>query len=59
MAGLQGVCGDVFEASCTVEPSGCVFAWMLLLLSIMVHALHYCVEDECESDDDEVNPMYS
>ena len=27
--------------------------------SIMVHAMYYCVEDECGSDDDEVNTMYS
>ena len=60
MAGLQCVCGDVFEASCTVEPSGCVFAWLLLLISAMVHATHYCTEDDCESDDEcEVNTMYS
>jgi len=54
------VCGDVFEASCSVEPEGCAMAWLLLLISMTIHAMHYCVEDECESgDDDAVNPMYS
>ena len=42
-----------------VEPTGCAFAWFMLLISVMIHAMHYCAEDECESDDDEVNPLYS
>ena len=59
MAGLQCVCGDVFTASCDIEPTGCAFAWLLLLLSAVVHTMHYCRGDECESDDDEPNTMYS
>ena len=60
MAGLQCVCGDVFTASCDIEPTGCAFAWLLLLLSVVVHAMHYCVTNECDSDeDDEPNTMYS
>ena len=59
MAGLQYVCGDVFTASCDVEPAGCAFAWLLLLLSVMVHAMRHCATDECDSsDDDEPSTMY-
>ena len=60
MAGLQCVCGDVFTASCDVEPSGCAFAWLLLLLSAVAHAMQHCATDEYESDDeDRTNTMYS
>ena len=60
MAGLQCVCGDVFAASCDVEPAGCAFAWLLLLLSAVAHAMRYCTTDECDSsDDDEPSTMYS
>ena len=50
---------DVFTASCDVESVGCAFAWLLLLLSAVVHAMHYCGADGCESDDDEPSTMYS
>ena len=46
MAGLQCVCGDVFTASCDVEPSGCAFAWLLLLLSVVAHAMRCCKTDD-------------
>ena len=60
MAGLQCVCGDVFTASCDVEPIGCTLVWLMLLLSVVAHAMHYCVTNECDSDeDDEPNTMYS
>lgn len=60
MAGLQCLCGDVFTASCDVEPTGCAFAWLLLLLSVVAHAMRYCATDECDSsDDDEPSTMYS
>ena len=59
MAGLQCVCGDVFTASCDVEPAGCAVAWLLLFLSAIAHAVNWCATDECESDDDEPNTMYS
>ena len=59
MAGLQCVCGDVFTASCDIEPTGCALAWLLLLLSVVAHAMHYCGGDECESDEDVPNAMYS
>ena len=53
---------DVFKASCNVEPTGCTVAWLLLVLSTMVHVVRcvYCGDDDCESDDD-VGPetMYS
>eukprot|EP01043_Picozoa_sp_COSAG02_P019638 COSAG02_NODE_953_length_15689_cov_112.180564_9_plen_68_part_00 len=42
-----------------IEPTGCAFAWLLLLLSMVAHAMHYCGGDECETDDDEPNTMYS
>ena len=42
MAGLQCACGDVFTASCDIEPTGCALAWLLLLLSVVAHAMHYC-----------------
>ena len=57
MAGLQCVCGDVFTASCDVEPAGCAFAWLLLILSAIVHAMHYCGGDD--SDEEGPNTMYS
>ena len=59
MAGLQCVCGDVFTASCDIGPTGCAIAWLLLLLSMVAHAMHYCVPNESESDDDEPGTMYS
>ena len=59
MAGLQCVCGDVFTASCDVEPAGCAIAWLQLLMSAVAHAMRYCGDDECESDEDEPNTMYS
>ena len=46
------MCGDVFTASCDVEPAGCTVTWLLLLLSVIVHAMHWCATDECDSDDD-------
>ena len=42
MAALQCVCGDVFTASCDIEPTGCTIAWLLLLLSAVAHAMQYC-----------------
>ena len=61
MAGLECVCGDVFRAQCDVEPSSCTFAWVLLMLSVAIHAWQCCAhgcDDESESDD-ETNPMYT
>ena len=35
-------------------------AWLLVLLSALVHAMHYCKGDECDSDEDETpSTMYS
>ena len=60
MAGLQCVCGEAFTASCDIEPAaGCAIAWILLLMSSVAHAMHYCAVDECESGDDEPSTMYS
>ena len=56
MAGLQCVCGEAFTASCDIEP----IAWILLLMSAVAHAMHYCGGDDCESDEDETpSTMYS
>jgi hypothetical protein len=61
MAGLHCVCGDVFTASCDIElVAGCAIAWILLLMSAVAHAMHYCGGDECDSDDEEEpSTMYS
>eukprot|EP01043_Picozoa_sp_COSAG02_P023280 COSAG02_NODE_1239_length_13713_cov_37.434259_4_plen_33_part_00 len=32
---------------------------MMLLLSVVAHAMHYCGDDERDSDEDEPNTMYS
>ena len=56
----QGI-GDVFRAQCDVEPGGCTFAWILLVLSVAIHAWRCCAfecDDDSESDD-ETNPMYT
>ena len=38
----------------------CAFAWLLLLVSAVAHAMRYCTTDECDSsDDDEPSTMYS
>ena len=61
MAGLECVCGDVFRAQCDVEPSGCTYAWILLMLSVAMHAWRCCAlecDDDSESDD-ETNTMYT
>ena len=53
MAGLECVCGDVFRAQCDVEPSGCTYAWILLALSVAIHAWRCCAldcDDDSESD---------
>ncbi len=56
----RGICGDVFTASCDVEPTSCAFAWLMLLLSVVAHAMmHCCVTNGSESDDEEPNAMYS
>jgi len=59
MAALQCVCGEAFTASCDIEPTGCTIAWLLLLLSVVAHAMQSCAVDGCESDEDEPNTMYS
>ena len=51
--------GEAFTASCDVEPAGCTVAWLLLLLSAIVHTMHWCATDESESDDDGPSTMYS
>ena len=47
------------SASCDVEPTGCAISWILLLMSAVAHAMHYCGGDECDSDDEGPNTMYS
>ena len=54
MVGLECVCGDVFRAQCDVEPSGCAYAWILLMLSVAMHAWRCCAlecDDDSESDE--------
>ena len=53
------MCGEVFIASCDIEPTGCAIAWLLLLVGVIVHALHYCGDDACSSDEDEPSAMYT
>ena len=51
---------NALDQLCDVEPVGCAFAWLLLLLSVAAHAIRYCKGGECESDDeDEPSTMYS
>ena len=42
MAGLHCVCGDSFMASCDIDPGSCAVAWLLLIVSTMVHAARCC-----------------
>ena len=62
MAGLKCICGETFKAQCDLEPVGCPFVWLLLMLSIALHVVRCCVydsDDESDGDEDEVNSMYS
>ena len=62
MASLQCICGETFKAQCDLEPVGCPFVWLLLMLSIALHVVRCCVydsDDESDGDEDEVNSMYS
>ena len=34
-------------------PTSCAFAWLLLLVSAIAHAVRCCAADECESESDE------
>ena len=45
-----------------IEPIGCTLVWLFLLMSMMVHAMHYCGSCEYESsedDEDEIPTMYT
>jgi hypothetical protein len=58
MAGLQCVCGDSFMASCDIDPGSCLAAWLLLVLSVMVHAVRCCAwggDDEGTDTDSDGN----
>jgi len=64
MAGLHCVCGDSFMASCDIDPGSCAVAWLLLIVSTMVHAARCCAwggDDEGADSDDEGEPctMYT
>ena len=56
MAGLHCVCGESFMASCDIDPGSCAVAWLLLLVSAMVHAVRCCAwggdDEDPESDGD-------
>ena len=47
MAGLECVCGDVFQARCDVEPLG---AWLLVVMGMALHAWRCCAMDDDETD---------
>ena len=62
MAGLQCVCGDVFRAQCDIDPGSCMAAWLLLVLSVMVHAARCCAwggDDGGTDSDGEPCTMYT
>ena len=54
MAGLHCVCGESFMASCDIDPESCAVAWLLLLVSAMVHVVRCCAwgGDDEDSDGD-------
>lgn len=56
------MCGDIFRATaqCDVDSgSSAMVAWVLLALSVAVHARGLCACDGETSDDDDCNPMYT
>ena len=53
MAGLQCACGPEFFATCDIDSAGCSTAWLLLMLSILLHAARCCGADCDESESDE------
>ena len=64
MAGLHCVCGDSFMASCDIDPGSCAVAWLLLIVSTMVHAARCCAwggDDEGVDSDGDGEPctMYT
>ena len=62
MAGLECVCGEVFRAKCDIEPTGCTFAWLLVVMSMALHAWQCCAMNDDETDeesDEEPTTMYS
>ena len=67
MAGLHCVCGESFMASCDIDPGSvrsCAVAWVLLIVSTMVHAARCCAwggDDEGVDSDAEDEPctMYT
>ena len=61
MAGLECVCGEVFRAQFDVEPTGCVIAWLFLLISVAVHMVRCACTGGDDEDDSEDEPsvMYS
>ena len=61
MAGLQCVCGDVFTASCDIEPAeSSQIAWLLLVMGAIVHMVQRC-DWASDSDDEEseTSTMYT
>ena len=66
MPGVRAACMMLWfcgtRAQCDIEPVGCPFVWLLLMLSIALHVVRCCVydsDDESDGDEDEVNSMYS
>ena len=62
MAAMECVCADVFRATaqCTDGDGAGVLVWVLLIISVAMHARGACGWDEGESsDEDECNPMYT
>ena len=56
MTGLHCVCGESFMASCDIDQDteSCAVAWLLLLVSAMVHVVRCCAwgGDDEDSDGD-------
>ena len=62
MAAMECVCADVFRATaqCTDGGGTSVLVWVLLAVSIAVHARGACEWDEGDSsDEDTCSPMYT
>ena len=61
MAGLQCVCGDVFTASCDIEPiESSQIAWLLLAMGAIVHMVQGCGwASDGDDEESETSTMYT
>ena len=44
---------ETFRAQCDIEPVGCPFVWLLLMMSIALHVVRCCVYDSDDESDEE------